>query len=114
MRLRAVLHAHSPALVTFSLIQELPKQDPRRVAILAAIVLALIFGLEEASQGPIQGRDANILDLAANYAGIGCFGWLAWWMNGSFGARICTACKNFCFLFMLPILASPVGHLPSM
>jgi VanZ family protein len=64
-------------LIILSLISELPDRDPKRIALVVAILLALIFGIEEASQGPIRGRDANIADLAANYAGIAVFSWLS-------------------------------------
>jgi VanZ family protein len=64
-------------LVITSLIHELPKQDPRRIALATAILMALIFGIEEASQRLIQGRDANPGDLMADYAGIAFFSWLS-------------------------------------
>ncbi|MEW6239243.1 MAG: VanZ family protein [Chloroflexota bacterium] len=62
-------------------IQALPHRDPKRVAIIAALILALVFTVEEASQGPIAGRDASWMDLFANYAGISTFSFLAYRMK---------------------------------
>lgn len=59
-------------------LETLPHRDPGRVAVIAALILALIFTLEEASQGPIAGRDASWKDLFANYAGITVFSFLAY------------------------------------
>lgn len=68
-------------LVITSLIQTLPARDPNWVAFSTAFILAVIFTIEEASQGPIRGRDASWKDLFANYAGIVFFGLIAWHLN---------------------------------
>jgi len=68
-------------LVISSLIQALPQQDPKQVAVIAGLILLFIFTVEEASQGPIRGRDASLADLSANYAGILVFSYLAWISN---------------------------------
>jgi VanZ family protein len=68
-------------LIISSLIQALPKWDPKRVAIVASLILLFIFTVEEASQGPIRGRDASLADLSANYAGILFFGCIAFMVN---------------------------------
>ncbi len=65
-------------LVISTLFQVLPNRDPKRVAVIAALILALIFTVEEASQGPIVGRDASWTDLFANFAGITVFSFLAY------------------------------------
>lgn len=59
-------------------LQALPHRDPKRAAAIAALTLALVFTLEEASQGPIAGRDASWTDLFADYAGITVFSFLAY------------------------------------
>ncbi len=68
-------------LVTSSLVQALPNRDPKLLALLSGLFLALIFTLEEISQGPIPGRDASLKDLLANYAGITFFGFFSWLSN---------------------------------
>lgn len=65
-------------LVSSALIETLPSLNPKWVLLSAIFILAVVFTLEEISQGPIRGRDASWADLAANYAGILVFGGLAW------------------------------------
>lgn len=65
-------------LVSSALVEALPSLNPKWVLLSAVFILAVIFTLEEISQGPIRGRDASWEDLAANYAGILVFGGLAW------------------------------------
>jgi VanZ family protein len=65
-------------LLNWTALQTFSRNPPRRVVTLVCLGLALFFGLEEASQGPIRARDASLLDLLANLAGIAVFGWLAW------------------------------------
>jgi hypothetical protein len=64
-------------LTSSALVEALPSLNPKWV-LLYANFLAVVFTLEEISQGPIRGRDASWADLAANYAGILIFGGLAW------------------------------------
>lgn len=68
-------------LVVSSLIESFPNQNPVWLTIFGILLIAFIFTLEEISQGPIRGRDASWLDLAANYAGVSVFGYLAWRRN---------------------------------
>ena len=65
-------------LVSSALVEALPSLNPKWVLLSAVFILAVVFTLEEISQGPIRGRDASWEDLAANYAGILVFGGLAW------------------------------------
>ncbi|MFZ5910674.1 MAG: hypothetical protein ACOYYU_11735 [Chloroflexota bacterium] len=65
-------------LLNWTALQSFPRNSPGRVVTLACLGLALFFGLEEASQGPLRARDASLFDLLADYAGIVVFGWLAW------------------------------------
>jgi hypothetical protein len=68
-------------LVISSLIQALPGDAPKHVALNAGLMLAFVFTVEEVSQVPIRGRDASMADLSANYAGILVFSLLAWASN---------------------------------
>ncbi|KXK11767.1 MAG: hypothetical protein UZ14_CFX002002628 [Chloroflexi bacterium OLB14] len=66
-------------LVTASLMQTFSTRNSNLVAVSSILFFLIFFTLEEVSQGPIRGRDFSLKDLAANYAGILCFGFLAWW-----------------------------------
>lgn len=68
-------------LIISSLIQAYPSWNPKWIAFAAIFALAVVFTLEEASQGPIRGRHASLGDLSANYAGILYFGILALRVN---------------------------------
>ncbi|MHB8776548.1 MAG: VanZ family protein [Anaerolineales bacterium] len=68
-------------LLTASLIQTLPSRSPIWVAVSVAFFLAVVFTIEEASQGSIRGRYASWKDLFANYTGIIFFGFMAWFLN---------------------------------
>lgn len=65
-------------LTSSALVEAFPSLNPKWVLLSAIFILAVVFTLEEISQGPIRGRDASWEDLAANYAGILVFGGLAW------------------------------------
>lgn len=65
-------------LLSWTALQTFPRNPPGRVVTLVCLGLALFFGLEEASQGLLRARDASLLDLLADLAGIAVFGWLAW------------------------------------
>ncbi len=66
-------------LVAASLIEALPAYNPVVITLTTAVILALVFSIEEYSQGPIRGRTASWTDLAANYAGIIVFGTFSWY-----------------------------------
>jgi uncharacterized integral membrane protein len=55
-----------------------PRQSPKWVLIIVTLFLFVVFTIEEISQIPIMNRDASLSDLAANYAGILFFAFLAW------------------------------------
>jgi len=55
-----------------------PRQSPKLILMIATLFLLVIFTIEEISQIPIMNRDASLSDLAANYAGILFFAFLAW------------------------------------
>ncbi|MFZ5819873.1 MAG: VanZ family protein [Chloroflexota bacterium] len=65
-------------LLSWTAIQSYPHTRPGHIVALVCLAMVLIFGVEEASQGPIRGRDASLFDLSADYVGIVVFGWLAW------------------------------------
>jgi VanZ family protein len=64
--------------VNMTATQLLPRQNPKRVSMIATLFLLAIFTIEEISQAPIAGRKASFSDLAANYAGILTFALLAY------------------------------------
>ncbi len=68
-------------LVATTLVQALPNRDPKLLVLISGFILAVIFTIEEISQGPIPGRDASLKDLLANYAGIAFFGFFSWLSN---------------------------------
>ncbi len=54
---------------------------PLRRSLLATALLAVLVGLEEASQAWFGSRHAELADLAASFFGIICLGGLAWWIR---------------------------------
>ena len=80
-------------LVILSSIQSFPARNPLLVTIITGLILALLFTVEEASQGPLNNRDASLTDLAANYAGILVFGSSAWILNKMRGSKAIPAQK---------------------
>ena len=68
-------------LVVSSVLQSYPGWNPNRAVAGVALVLAVLSGIEEASQIFFPGRHAGIEDLMANYAGIFVFSLLAWQVN---------------------------------
>ncbi len=79
------VHFFVMGLLTFfvaaSLLEAFPSRSPLWVTAACMFFFAVVFTVEEISQGPIRGRDASLEDLAANYAGILFFGCLAWLRN---------------------------------
>ncbi len=55
-----------------------PNADPSRVALTVSLALAILIGLEEWSQSLFPARTMSLDDLAAGYAGVALFGFLAW------------------------------------
>lgn len=64
-------------LIDLSLFRSVRRWRPRRIAAGAAIVLALLIGMEEYSQQFFADRTFDLLDLAASYLGVLFFSWLA-------------------------------------
>jgi VanZ family protein len=54
------------------------RKNPQLMLVVTTFSLIVLFTLEELSQIPIPGRDASLLDLGANNAGILVFAWFAW------------------------------------
>jgi polysaccharide biosynthesis protein VpsQ len=54
-----------------------PQADRRELAIGTSLVLAALIGMEEYSQRWFPSRTSSALDLAASYAGVITFTWLA-------------------------------------
>ncbi|HEX8991815.1 MAG TPA: VanZ family protein [Anaerolineales bacterium] len=63
--------------VNLAVLERPQVQEPWHVALKASIVLALLIGLEEFSQGWFPGRTSSWTDLAASYLGVGVFAWAA-------------------------------------
>jgi VanZ family protein len=72
-----ILYGILALLVDLSLFQSFPGNDPRRVALLSGLGLALLIGLEEFSQKLFATRNFDLLDLTAGYLGVIFFSWLA-------------------------------------
>lgn len=64
-------------VVDLSVFEARPASDFRRGAVIVALILMLLIGLEEFSQRWFPARTFDLLDLAASYLGVVCFGWLA-------------------------------------
>ncbi len=64
-------------LASETAVRVFPHKQPRRVVALVCLVLAVVFGVEEASQSLIRVRNASFFDLLADWAGIAAFGWLS-------------------------------------
>jgi VanZ family protein len=64
-------------LMNLSVLQGRPAAGMTRSVILYSLLLAGLVGLEELSQQWIPSRTSSVLDLAASYAGIAFFAWLA-------------------------------------
>ncbi len=63
-------------LVNLAAFEAWPKQDRKRMTLLAMLLLAVPIGLEEWSQRFIHGREASIWDLSAGYLGLAVFAWV--------------------------------------
>lgn len=64
-------------LMSRTAIRSFPQRRPKQVAALVCLGLAIVFGLEEASQILILERNASLFDWLADVMGIVVFGWLA-------------------------------------
>jgi len=64
-------------LFDLTFFQALPHADRKRIAIIIGLILAVLIGLEEFSQNFFPSRTFSLKDLAASYAGVIFFSWLA-------------------------------------
>ena len=72
-----VLYGILTLLINLSLFRSLPSQSPKRIAVIAGLILALLIGLEEFSQRYFATRTFSLGDLSASYLGLIFFSWLA-------------------------------------
>jgi polysaccharide biosynthesis protein VpsQ len=64
-------------LADAALFKLLPRREPRRMALITSMVIALLVSLEEASQAWMPSRTLDAVDLLASYAGIATGGLVA-------------------------------------
>jgi VanZ family protein len=64
-------------LIDLNLFRSLPSQSRRLLAVKVALILALLIGLEEASQLYLVNRTFSLADLFASYLGVLLFSWMA-------------------------------------
>ena len=64
-------------LLDLTFIRSLPNRDPKLVALLVGLILALLIGAEEYSQQLFNSRTFSLLDLAFSYLGVLFFSWVA-------------------------------------
>jgi hypothetical protein len=75
-----VLYGLLSLLLTLAVIQLLPRQPSKRLALLTSLGLIAVISVEELSQIWLPARKPDWFDLAASYAGIAAFSTLAlWW-----------------------------------
>lgn len=72
-----ILYGILTLLIDLSLFRSLPRSSPKRVAVIAGVILALLIGLEELSQQYFSSRTFSVNDLLASYLGVIFFSWLA-------------------------------------
>ena len=68
-------------LTNSSVLHARPDRNPKLTVIGIALLLAVLAGVEEASQTLFRGRHPGLDDLLANYLGIAVFSLLAWYVN---------------------------------
>jgi VanZ family protein len=64
-------------LIDLAVVENRPQADMPRLSVQTSLALALLIGLEELSQRWISVRTSSLFDLAASYAGLLVFTWLA-------------------------------------
>ena len=72
-----ILYGILALLTDLALFRSFPLQNPRQVALLSGLILALFIGLEEFSQQFFVERTFSYKDLIASYLGVLFFTWLA-------------------------------------
>ncbi|HRQ31885.1 MAG TPA: VanZ family protein [Anaerolineales bacterium] len=63
-------------LLDLTFIRSLPNRDPKLVALLVGLILALLIGAEEYSQQFFNSRTFSLLDLAFSCLGVIFFSWV--------------------------------------
>ena len=65
-------------LLNKSAAKRVSKQNPARLILVVSLLLSILIGLEEWSQSLFPARTMSLSDLAASYAGVTVFAWLAY------------------------------------
>ena len=73
-----VLYGILSFLVNLTFLRALRTRDPKRVAVIVSLLLALAIGAEEFSQRFFSTRTSSIMDLMCSYAGVALGAWLAY------------------------------------
>ena len=72
-----ILYGILAFLLNKSALVLLPKRNPLRLVLAVSLLLAILIGLEEWSQSLFPARTMSFVDLAASYAGVALFAFLA-------------------------------------
>ena len=72
-----ILYGILALLADLTLFRSFPFQNPKRIAMISGLILALFIGLEEFSQRFFAERTFSYKDLIASYLGVIFFSWLA-------------------------------------
>ena len=72
-----ILYGILALLADLTLFRSFPLQNPKRIAMISGLILALFVGLEEFSQQFFAERTFSYKDLIASYLGLIVFSWLA-------------------------------------
>jgi VanZ family protein len=71
-----ILYGILTLLIDLAPLRPLSHQSRRRVAVMSALILALLIGLEELSQQYFSSRTFSLGDLTASYLGVMFFTWV--------------------------------------
>jgi VanZ family protein len=72
-----ILYGILAFLVDLTLFQAFPNGNRKRIAVISALTLAFLIGMEEFSQKYFATRTFSLVDLTASYVGLLFFSWLA-------------------------------------
>jgi VanZ family protein len=72
-----ILYGLLTLLIDLTVFRSTPLRNPKLVAMISGLVLALLIGLEEFSQQYFAERTFSVRDLIASYLGVIFFSWLA-------------------------------------
>lgn len=76
-----ILYGIMTLLLDLALIRSFPNRSPKLVVLRTGLILAVIICLEEFSQQYFPSRTFDLVDLTFSYLGVGCFSWLALWIQ---------------------------------